>query len=139
MGKWRRHERETMRALGLRPTALSGAGWIEKEDGENEHLLAQLKSTEGKQIAVRKIDLDDLAHHARVARKLPIFVLSWPGEEPWIMARASQLKKVSKYVAEAEDTDSGYSNSLPVSRTDDKEARFHRTTLRRRRAGHSGG
>ena len=33
---YRKNEEEVMRRLGFKPTKNSGAGWIEKEDGQNE-------------------------------------------------------------------------------------------------------
>ena len=41
-----RNEKEVLKSLGLTPTPQSGAGWVAKEDGENEIILAQLKSTD---------------------------------------------------------------------------------------------
>lgn len=93
-----------MQQLGLKPTALSGAGWLAKEDGESDKVIAQLKSTEGKSISVKRQDVEDLAHNARIARKLPVFVLSFVGQDqPWVMIRADQLRKVVKAIGEAKD------------------------------------
>ena len=47
-----RNERETMEMLGMRQVPGSGNGWVAKEDGENEHLLCQLKSTDGNSIGI---------------------------------------------------------------------------------------
>ena len=66
-----------MQGLGLRPVPGSGAGWVHKEDGENDLLLAQLKSTDGDAIMVKAIDLEKLKYHAFIAHKLPIFVLQF--------------------------------------------------------------
>ena len=33
-----KNEKETLKKLGLKPIAFSGAGWISKEDGESENL-----------------------------------------------------------------------------------------------------
>ena len=49
---YRKNEREVMKNLGLKPTKNSGSGWIEKEDGENETIIAQLKSTDSESIKV---------------------------------------------------------------------------------------
>lgn len=94
-----------MQSLGLHPTALSGAGWLAKEDGESSKVIAQLKSTEGKSISVKRQDVNDLVKNARIARKLPIFVLSFVGEDqPWVMVRADKLRKVVKALGEAKDS-----------------------------------
>ena len=44
---WFDREKKVMEKLGLRPQPQSGAGW-RKEDGENDYVLCQLKSTDGK-------------------------------------------------------------------------------------------
>lgn len=96
--KWRKVEREVMQSLGLKPSALSGGGWLEKEDGESDRVLAQLKSTAGKSISVTHIDLRDLIRHSRVAHKLPVFVLYFVGDEPYVMVRAGDLQKAARYL-----------------------------------------
>ena len=53
---YRKNEREVMKNLGLKPTKNSGSGWIEKEDGENETIIAQLKSTDSESIKVNLLD-----------------------------------------------------------------------------------
>ena len=63
-----------MRKLGLEPVIGSGAGWVNKEDGESEFILAQLKSTDKNSFTIKREDLDKLEYHAMVAHKLPIFV-----------------------------------------------------------------
>jgi hypothetical protein len=113
--KWRKHEKETMLSLGLQPTALSGAGWISKEDGENQKIIAQLKSTEGKSVSVKKIDIDDLVKHGRISRKVPVFVVCFYGSEPWVMARASQLGKAAKYLGKAKDSKATEKQNQPAS------------------------
>ena len=54
---YRKNEEEVMRSLGLTPTKNSGAGWIEKEDGQNEHVICQLKSTDAQSIRVIQKDI----------------------------------------------------------------------------------
>ena len=43
---YRQNEAEVMKSLGLKPTKNSGSGWIEKEDGQNDYIICQLKSTD---------------------------------------------------------------------------------------------
>ena len=45
---YRRNEAEVMESLGLKPTKNSGSGWIEKSDGQSEHVICELKSTDAK-------------------------------------------------------------------------------------------
>lgn len=93
---WRKLEKEIMRSLGLKPTALSGGGWLEKEDGESDTILAQLKGTEKKSISFKQQDMRDLIKHSRISGKLPVFVLYFAGDEPYILVRAGDLQKVAK-------------------------------------------
>ena len=51
---YRRNEEDVMRRLGLEPTKNSGSGWIEKEDGQSEHVICQLKSTDAQSISIKK-------------------------------------------------------------------------------------
>jgi hypothetical protein len=104
-----------MQALGLKPTVLSGGGWIEKEDGESDKVLAQLKGTAGKSISVKHQDLIDLIRHSRVAHKLPVFVLYFAGDEPYVMVRAGDLQKAAKYIKYGE-FNGGKSNSAGKGR-----------------------
>jgi len=73
--KWSKREDEVMIELGLKPTKQSGAGWLEKEDGHGEEIIAQLKSTEGKGITVRRDDVKSLFYNAAVSHKIPVFVI----------------------------------------------------------------
>lgn len=68
-----------MRRLGFNPQPLSGASWILSEDGESATLMAQLKSTEGESISVKKQTITDLVRHATIAHKTPVLILEWVG------------------------------------------------------------
>ena len=57
---YRKNEAEVMQQLGLKPTKNSGAGWIEKEDGQNDYIIAQLKSTDANSIKVNLRDIEIL-------------------------------------------------------------------------------
>lgn len=95
---WRKIERQVMQSLGLKATPLSGGGWVQKEDGESDKILAQMKGSEGKAISVKRQDWDDLIRHARISRKLPVFVVVFAGDEPYVMVRAGDLQKAAKYL-----------------------------------------
>lgn len=95
---YRKIEKDVMRSLGLKPAALSGGGWVEKEDGESDRIIAQLKSTAGKSVSVKHQDMKDLIRHSRVTHKLPVFVVYFVGEEPMVMVRAGDLQKAAKYL-----------------------------------------
>lgn len=72
-----KNEKETLSKLGLRPIPFSGAGWIEKEDGENEFSLVQLKSTEASSYRVDMLDIKKLEYHASVSNKVPVFLIQF--------------------------------------------------------------
>lgn len=71
---YKRHEKVVMKKLGFEPVVGSGAGWVNKEDGESEFFLAQLKSTDKNSFTIKREDLDKLEYHAKVTHKLPVFV-----------------------------------------------------------------
>lgn len=66
-----------MEELGFSPVPRSGAGWIHKEDGENEALLCQLKSTDKESFRLQQIDLERLAYHAAISHKMPLFAIQF--------------------------------------------------------------
>lgn len=96
---YRRNEREIMEQLGLKPTINSGSGWIEKEDGQSEDLICQLKSTDANSIKVDKKDLDTLNHNAVVSHKLPVFAIQFlKSNEIYLILSPDNLKDVAKYL-----------------------------------------
>lgn len=99
-GKWyRKNEEDVMRRLGLEPTKNSGSGWIEKEDGQSEHIICQLKSTDASSIRVVKQDLDTLAHNAQVAHKLPVFAVQYlQSDEVYLVLKPEVLEQVAQYL-----------------------------------------
>ena len=96
---YRRNEEEVMEALGLQPTKNSGAGWVEKEDGQNDHLIAQLKSTDAKSISIKLRDIEVLEANAMVCHKVPVFVIQFlETNDTFIMARPYDMEQVVKYI-----------------------------------------
>lgn len=96
---YRRNEEEVMEALGLQPTKNSGAGWVEKEDGQNDYLIAQLKSTDANSIRVQLKDIEILEANALVAHKVPMFVIQFLGTgDIFVMARPSDMEQVVQYI-----------------------------------------
>ena len=72
-----RNEKYVMQLLGFKPTKASGAGWVEKEDGESEYAIAQLKSTDAESYSLKLLDLHKLENNAYVSNKIPVFVLQF--------------------------------------------------------------
>lgn len=103
-GKWyRKNEADVMRMLGLEPTKNSGSGWIEKEDGQSEEVICQLKSTDASSIRVSKQDLDTLQHNAYVSHKLPVFTIQFlQSNEVYVVLKPEVLEDVAKYLRTGE-------------------------------------
>lgn len=74
---YRKNEQEVMKSLGFEPTYNSGSSWIEKEDGQNEYGICQLKSTDAKSIRIDLKDIEKLEYNALVSHKLPVFVIQF--------------------------------------------------------------
>lgn len=90
---YRKNEAEVMKRLGFRPTPNSGAGWIAKEDGDNEQAICQLKSTDKQSISIKQNDLHILEKHALEAHKLPVFALQFLNlDEVWIMVKPEHIE-----------------------------------------------
>ena len=88
-----------MKQLGFKPTKASGAGWIEKEDGENKGALAQLKSTDKNSIKINFQDLVVLEHHANISRKIPVFIVqSLQSDDIYLMVKPYYLQDLVNYV-----------------------------------------
>ena len=67
------NEKKTLKALGLTPAPMSGAGWVTKEDGENEVAMVQLKSTDASSYRLDMLDMKKLEYHAMVSKRFLCF------------------------------------------------------------------
>ena len=100
---YRENEREVMEALGLKPTKNSGSGWIEKEDGQNDYVICQLKSTDAQSIKVNQEDIRVLEKNALVSHKLPLFAIQFLNTgEIWLMAKPIDFVNISEYIKTGE-------------------------------------
>lgn len=96
---YRQNEADVMKRLGLKPTKNSGAGWIEKEDGQNDYLIAQLKSTDAESLRIQLKDWHTLEYNATVAHKVPVFVGQFLStDEIFIMVKPADLPSVAQYL-----------------------------------------
>lgn len=96
---WHRNEREVMELLGLRQVPGSGNGWVAKEDGESEHVLCQLKSTDASSIRVQKQDIDKLEYHAIVSKKLPVFAIQFARSgQVYLLVKPLDLVEAARYI-----------------------------------------
>ena len=96
---YRKNEKEVMKSLGLKATYNSGSSWIEKEDGQNDFIICQLKSTDAQSIKINQKDIRILEHNASVAHKLPVFAIQFLNtNEVWLMAKPEDFVEVSEYI-----------------------------------------
>lgn len=92
-----KNERDVMESLGLKATKQSGAGWLEKEDGYNEHLLVQLKSTDADSYRLKLDDMRKLEYHANVEHKLAAFLVQFlEQDQTYIICKVDDIKHVSE-------------------------------------------
>lgn len=94
-----KNEKEVMESLGLRQTPGSGNGWIVKEDGQNENVIAQLKSTDANSISISRLDLEKLNYNASVAHKIPMFVVQFLQDgATYLVVKPEMLEELVKYI-----------------------------------------
>jgi len=88
-----------MESLGLKPTKGSGSGWIEKEDGQNEYIICQLKSTDAESIKIKKLDIEKLEHNATVSHKIPLFVIEFlKTNELYFLVSPMDVQYIADYI-----------------------------------------
>jgi hypothetical protein len=96
---YRKNEQEVMKSLGLKPTKNSGSGWIEKEDGQNDYVICQLKSTDAQSIKVNQKDIRTLEKNATIEHKIPVFAIQFLNTgEVWLMIKPDDLPDASEYI-----------------------------------------
>ena len=96
---YHKNEEEVMRSLGLKPTKNSGSGWIEKEDGQNDYVICQLKSTDAQSIKVNQKDIRTLEKNANIEHKIPMFAIQFLNTgEVWLMLKPEDLPDASEYI-----------------------------------------
>lgn len=96
---YRKNEKEVVESLGLKSTYNSGSGWIEKEDGQNDYLICQLKSTDAQSIKINQKDIRILEHNASVEHKLPVFAIQFLNTgEVWLMAKPEDFVEITEYL-----------------------------------------
>ena len=88
-----------MKSLGLEPTPNSGSGWIVKEDGQNENVICQLKSTDKSSIKINKLDLDKLEYNSIVTHKIPVFAIQFiESNEVYLLIKPENITELSEYL-----------------------------------------
>ena len=96
---YRKNEEEVMKSLGLKPTKNSGSGWIEKEDGQNDYVICQLKSTDAQSIKVNQKDIRTLEKNAMIEHKIPVFAIQFLNTgEVLLMVKPEDLPDAAEYI-----------------------------------------
>ena len=96
---YRKNEEEVMKSLGLKPTKNSGSTWIEKEDGQSDYIICQLKSTDAQSIKVNQKDIRILEKNANIEHKYPVFAIQFLNtNEVWLMIKPEDIVEVSEYI-----------------------------------------
>lgn len=98
--KWyRKNEAEVMHRLGFKPTRNSGATWIDKGDGQNEHCICELKSTDNASYRLEQTILHTLEVNAIEAHKLPVFALQFLNvDEVWLAVKETDIEAFKQLV-----------------------------------------
>lgn len=113
-GRWySKHEKEILASLNLKPTPASGSGWLQKEDGYNDNILAQLKSTDKSSLILKLDDINKLEYHAAVQNKAPLFIVDFIAREaPYFLVRSTELALLYKLLLEDKPSSQTMSNTL---------------------------
>lgn len=98
--KWyRKNEAEVIHRLGFKPTRNSGATWIDKGDGQNEHCVCELKSTDNASYRLEQTTLHTLEANAIEAHKLPVFALQFLNvDEVWLAVKETDIEAFKQLV-----------------------------------------
>lgn len=98
--KWyRKNEEEVMQRLGFKPTRNSGATWIDKGDGQNEHCVCELKSTDNASYRLEQTTLHTLEANAIEAHKFPVFALQFLNvDEVWLAVKESNIEAFKQLI-----------------------------------------
>lgn len=126
--KWyRKNEAEVMRRLGFKPTRNSGATWIEKCDGQSDHCICELKSTDNSSFTVKQEYLHTLESHAIEAHKLPVFAFQFLNtDEVWLSIKESDIEAFKDLVRQSmlEELKESVTSKKPQSKEEKNNYEF---------------
>lgn len=102
--KWYlKNEYEVMTELGLKATKGSGNGWVEKEDGQNDFVICQLKSTDKESYSIKQLDLEKLEYNAAVTNKIPMFLVQFLNNDSrYALVAIEDIPKLAEYITTGE-------------------------------------
>lgn len=99
---YRKNEAEVMKRIGFKPTRNSGATWIEKCDGQSDHCICELKSTDNSSFTVKQEYLHTLESHAIEAHKLPVFAFQFLNtDEVWLSIKESDIEAFKRLIRQS--------------------------------------
>lgn len=98
-----KNEKETLKRFGLTPCLMSGAGNLEKEDGYNDNLLCQHKSTDAASYSIKLNDIRKLELHAAIDHKTPFFMVQFlENDDIFFIMRPEHVEDIWKYLMSGE-------------------------------------
>lgn len=116
---YRKNEKEVMEQLGFVPTPNSGSGWVVKEDGQNDNMICQLKSTDALSINIKLADIEKLQYNSSVSHKIPVFVIQFlRTNDVFLLVSPDNIEEVATYIKTGQKFDSHYIFG-PLEQTED--------------------
>lgn len=124
---YRKNEAEVMHRLGFKPTRNSGATWIEKCDGQSDHCICELKSTDNSSFTVKQEYLHTLESHAIEVHKLPVFAFQFLNtDEVWISIKESDIEVFKGFIRQSvlEELQESITSKKPQSKEEKNNYEF---------------
>jgi hypothetical protein len=124
---YRKNESEVMKRIGFKPTRNSGATWIEKCDGQSDHCICELKSTDNSSFTVKQEYLHTLESHAIEAHKLPVFAFQFLNtDEVWISIKESDIEEFKGLIRQSvlEEIKESITSKKPQSKEEKNNYEF---------------
>lgn len=124
---YRKNEAEVMHRLGFKPTRNSGATWIEKCDGQSDHCICELKSTDNSSFTVKQEYLHTLESHAIEAHKLPVFAFQFLNtDEVWISIKEYDIEAFKDLIKQSvlEELKESITSKKPKSKEEKNNYEF---------------
>lgn len=95
---WTKNEKFILKLLGFDRQPGSGNGWVHKEDGESEHAVSQLKSTDADSINLKYDDIRKLEYHAQISHKIPVFLLQFLERGTYVVVNVEDFENLKHLI-----------------------------------------